>query len=349
MERKLATIQRIKSLDPVITRTGEEALRLRLASFEDVAWQCVVGVEQFEVGDLCIYIEVSSVVPETPVFEFMRKDKFVVKTKKFVGTTLSQGLAMPLSILQNGVGVFETFGNLAIGEDVSHVVGVKRYEPVQQFSLSSGTTAGAFPTEIVPKTDEMRVQSSPLYLEKMRGMHCTATMKLDGTSATYWWADGKLHTASRNFELKEEISSVYWAIAEKYELREKLDKFYTWVIQGEIVGPGIQKNPLALKSPEFYIFNIWDTQKGDYVDQDTCELFCRMMGLPSVPIVKRWPDFDATIEELLQVADGVYPGTQNPMEGIVVRPTFENKYDPRLGRLSFKVINNRFALKESFE
>lgn len=348
MERKLATIQRIKSLDPVITRTGEEALRLRLASFEDVAWQCVVGADQFEVGAECIYIEVSCVVPEVPVFEFMRKDKFIVKTKKFVGTTLSQGLAMPLAILWDFTDSLLVFMNLEVGDDVAHVLGVKRFDPVEQYG-THGPAAGAFPTDIVPKTDEIRVQSSPLYLEKMRGLHCTATMKLDGTSATYWFADDKLHTASRNLELKEDYNTVYWRVAEKYELAKKLASYHTWVIQGEIVGPGIQRNPLALKSPEFYIFNIWDMQKGDYVDQDTLELFGRMINLPTVPIVKRWTEFNATIPELLQVADGTYPGTPNPMEGIVVRPTFVNMYDARLGRLSFKVINDKFALKENFD
>lgn len=346
MNRRVASIQRIKALEPVITRTGEEALRLRLATFEDVAWQCVVGAEQFAVGDLCVYIEVSSVVPDNENFAFMAKDKFVVKAKRFVGTTLSQGLVMPISVLRNKA-VFDAIA-FSVGQDVSELLGVKRYEPVEQCATHV-PAVGKFPTHIVPKTNEMRVQSSPLYLEVMRGLPCTATMKLDGTSATYWVGDGKLHAASRNLELKEDYNSVYWRIAEKYGVGKKLEVFDNWVLQGEIVGPGIQHNPLALRSPEFYVFNIWDVRKRGYVDQDTLELFCRVADLPSVPVVRRWKEFNATIPELLEIADGTYPGTSNPMEGIVVRPTFENKYNTRLGRLSFKVINDKFALKEKFE
>lgn len=334
MNRKLASIQRIKALEPVITRTGEEALRLRLATFEDVAWQCVVGAEQFTVGDLCVYIEVSSIVPETSDFEFMRKDKFIVKTKRFVGTTLSQGLAMPFSILPKG-----TYGYL---EDVSELLGVKRYEPLETFGTAS-EQAGLFPDYIVPKTDEIRIQSSPLYLDLLRGKKVTATMKIHGTSSTFWFADGVLHVASRNFEVRDN-GNVYWHIAHKYELEKKLAAYNWWVLQGEIAGPGICDNYLGLRSPQFFAFNIWDMRKAQYVCQDDFETFCRMIDVPHVPVVKRWENFDETIDSLLALADQKYDSGK-PMEGLVLRPTWETLYDARVGRVSCKVINNQFLLK----
>ena len=57
--------------------------------------------------------------------------------------------------------------------------------------------------------------------------------------------------------------------------------------------------------------------------------------------------FDHTLEHYLALAQGVYPGTKNRKEGIVVRPLVE-RLSPTLGggRLSFKVINNDFLLKD---
>jgi hypothetical protein len=68
--------------------------------------------------------------------------------------------------------------------------------------------------------------------------------------------------------------------------------------------------------------------------------------MPVVPEARRWDSFDATLDELLNLAQGVYTGTQNQREGIVVRPLQEH-YSPTLGgRLSFKVLNNVYLLAE---
>lgn len=342
MKRKLASIQVIKSLDPVYTRTGEEALNLALATFEGVEWAAVVRRAEFTVGEKCIYIEISSIVPNDKNFSFMEKDRFVVKTKKFVGTTLSQGLVMPFSILFDYLSNFETLMNLEAGDDVSHIIGVERHEPVEVFG-TTGETAGLFPLYILPKTDETRLQSSPLYLNLLKGRAVTATVKIHGTSATYWIEDGKFRVASRNLEVRDG-DNVYWEVARRYDLPKKLSAYPNWVLQGEIAGPGICDNFLGLRAPNFFAFNIWDRVVNNYVSQDTFELYCRMINIPHVPILKRWESFDETLETLLELADKTYDSGR-PMEGIVLRPTDEVLYDPRLGRISCKVINNKFLLK----
>ena len=342
MERKLASIQVIKSLDPVYTRTGDEALNLALATFEGVEWAAVVRRAEFTVGERCIYIEISSIVPNDKNFSFMEKDRFVVKTKKFVGTTLSQGLVMPFSILFDYLSNFELMMDMKEGDDVSYLLGVKRYEPVETFR-TTGETAGLFPLHILPKTDEMRLQSSPLYLTVLKERAVTATMKIHGTSVTYWTENGEFHVASRNLEVRDG-DNVYWEVARRYDLPKKLSAYPNWVLQGEIAGPGICDNFLGLKGPNFFAFNIWDRLLDNYVPQDIFELYCRMAYIPQVPVLKRWEKFDETLETLLELADKQYDSGR-PMEGIVLRPTDEVLYDPRLGRISCKVINNKFLLK----
>lgn len=63
--RSLASIQRIHDIVPI-----EGADKIELAKV--LGWQVVVKKDQFKVGDLCCYIEIDSIVPQTPIFEFMK-------------------------------------------------------------------------------------------------------------------------------------------------------------------------------------------------------------------------------------------------------------------------------------
>ena len=58
-------------------------------------WTVLVKKDQFKEGDLGIYFEIDSKVPETEPFEFLASKHFKIKTQKFCkGTVISQGLLM---------------------------------------------------------------------------------------------------------------------------------------------------------------------------------------------------------------------------------------------------------------
>ena len=62
-----------------------------------MGWQCVTDkTTNPQVGEKRVYFEVDSVVPEKPIFEFMRPYKFRVKTISLRKQT-SQGLSIPLT------------------------------------------------------------------------------------------------------------------------------------------------------------------------------------------------------------------------------------------------------------
>ena len=112
--RHLATIRKIKELRPI-----PNADRIEVAIID--GWECIVNkADGFKVGDLIVYIEIDSVLPDKPEFEFMRKYKFRVKTIKLRGQ-VSQGLVLPLSILGTN-----PYGE---GADVTETLGIKKYDP----------------------------------------------------------------------------------------------------------------------------------------------------------------------------------------------------------------------------
>lgn len=203
----------------------------------------------------------------------------------------------------------------------------------------------------IPKTDEIRIQSAPELLELLAGKPYYITAKLDGTSATYAY-DGEQErplVCSRNRTLIEPDDSVYWRIAKKYDLCRKVQEWPKYAIQGEIVGPGIQGNKLGLSEIDFFIFNVLNLSTSKLMPFDHVEMIGKLWGVKTVPVIETGGWFEGDLESMLCKAEGKYEGTDNEREGIVVRKWHDDEYvdtHNHKGRLSFKVISNKFLLKD---
>ena len=68
-QRELAYVVQIDEIRPIEGYDRVEHARVG-------GWWVIVKKDQFQVGDLAIYIEVDSKVPETEVFEFLAKRRF---------------------------------------------------------------------------------------------------------------------------------------------------------------------------------------------------------------------------------------------------------------------------------
>jgi len=351
MERKLASIQKVISVEPIENADKIEKVKI-------LGWQCVAKKDEFKQGQLCIYCEIDSLFPEKPEFEFLRSKKFRIKTMKLRGV-ISQGIVFPLEILpeHDRLVITEEYhinGNEhIIGQDVTEKLGIIKYEPPISPQLM-GQSKGNFPTHIVPKTDEIRLQSAIGVLEEIIGKEVYITEKEDGTSFTAYYKDGIFGFCSRNLEQKNEPTnqSIYYKIVNQYELENKL-KFYSnnynknIAIQGEITGDGINKNPLNLprNTYQLHIFNVWDIDNQKYFDIFDAKDIVDILKLNLVKLLE-FGKFNYTIEELIEKAKGKYKGTNNNIEGIVIRPINECYSETLQGRMTFKVINNDYLLKE---
>lgn len=90
-ERELAYIVKVDAITPM------NADRLECAHVG--GWHCVVGKGEFQAGDLAVYFEIDSKLPEVFPFnkmEFLKSKHFAIKSQKIRGE-VSQGLLMPLS------------------------------------------------------------------------------------------------------------------------------------------------------------------------------------------------------------------------------------------------------------
>ena len=342
MQRKIASAQTVLSIEPIPNADAIELVRIN-------GWQCVVKKNEFVPGDLGIFLEIDAVPPDDERFRFLwtpkvvtddamiaRPDKFRIRTMRLRGA-LSQGLFLPLP-------AFPEVGVPTEGDDLTERLGVGKYEPPPP--ANGGEWRGPFPP-MVPKTDEMRIQSVPRVLDESRGLPYAITLKYDGTSATFVIdpRTGEFHAASRNQSVRDG-GNAYWNMARKYDIEAVLRRTPHLAIQGEIVGPGIQKNPLALAEPALFVFNVYDMTRGVYLDHDPARAFLADAGLTAVETVETGDTFAHTQEELLALAEGKYPGTKNEREGVVIRPRAETFSATLAGRLSFKAISNRYLLAE---
>ena len=339
MDRKLASIQLIKELTPI---SGADAILCAKV----LGWECVVKKNEFSVNDKCVYFEIDSVLPIASWNDHLRKEegkKLRVKTIRLRGQ-LSQGLAMPLSILPSG--------EYEVGMDVTALVGVEKYEPIVPVHLS-GMVKGNFPS-FLHKTDEIRLQSVPEVLDEIasNNIPMVATLKMDGTSFTAYRRDNEFGVCSRNLNLKESEHNTHWKMARKLKIEEILrSEPRNLCIQGEICGPSIQANRIGLKEYELFIFNLFDIDTGKYLGYDDMKNFAITHNLRTVPFLhvgwfnepdgtKRW-----SVNDLLTFANEQNYDNGTPAEGIVWRSVNETYSEVLKGRLSFKTISNRFLEK----
>lgn len=360
MERKLASVRRIKDIRPI-----ENADKIVVAQVD--GWECVVKKDEFQIGDQIVYIEVDSVVPETKDFEFLRDRKFRVKAIKLRGQ-VSMGLVLPMSILPPG--------EYEDGADVTEILGVKKYDPEAQQEASmiqglSGEPKGriakfmtrfawyrkhfhsrarrkeTFPDWIV-KTDETRIQNMPRLFEAERsnGTEFSVTEKIDGQSATYYLRRVsrrryEFGVCSRNIHLVTPDDSPYWAVARMYGMEKILKQLIgeneSVVLQGEICGNGIQKNKYGIHGYELFVFNL--IYPGRKCPTAEISNLVAPLGLRTVPVVEEGKRLPETIADLVEYSKGNSAvKKEQEREGIVMRNVERG--------ISFKVLNPDFLLTE---
>ncbi len=350
--RKLASIQQIHEIQNI---PGADAIvRARV-----LGWWVVVKRDEFQAGDQVVYCEIDSLLPEREAFEFLRASSFKpaiieggetvrppgfrIRTVKLRGQ-VSQGICFPLSILPESMQQ-----TAAVGDDVTAALDIVKYEPPVSQGMT-GRVKGAFPG-FLSKTDETRVQLLEHALQEHRGKEFYVTEKLDGTSFTAFLREGEFGICSRNQWLDEtDEGNALARLSRQLNLEAKLRQIqqshgFQPAIQGEVIGPGVQKNKYGLKELELHIFNVFNIDEYQLVDHALALQILEEAGLRSVPVLEPLV-LNHTVDQIVALSHG-HSVLNNKVkrEGIVLRPQRE-VHEPSIGgRLSFKAINPDFLLK----
>ena len=93
-ERELCYTVKIDNIEPIVGSDNCEAAVVG-------GWRVMTRKETFKPGNMAVYFEIDSKVPEKEPFKFLEKKHYKVKTQKYTfggkGNFISQGLLMPLT------------------------------------------------------------------------------------------------------------------------------------------------------------------------------------------------------------------------------------------------------------
>lgn len=220
-----------------------------------------------------------------------------------------------------------------------------------------------FPThfQYIKKTDQERVENMTWVLQDKTPF--IVTEKCDGSSGTYIlerkpFGKFEFYVCSRNVrQLSPKQKSwydenYYWKCAIKYDIENKLKDYLIkhpeldyvcW--QGEVCGPGIQKNPQGLSEIHFFCFHMIDSKIGKWDIRKAVKIW-EEYNMEHVPIVTDTHILPDDFELFKESAEGFYPpiiceGKKNkPREGFVYYKTTDPNF-------SFKNVSRSYLLKHS--
>jgi len=333
--RMMAWVAKIDEVKPI--ENADQIVAYRVGG-----WWVVDKKNAYSVGDLVVYVSIDSWIPHE-LAPFLTRGK---EPREFNGVKgerlrtiklrkqISQGLLLPMSCLTN-------YGaDLEEGEDVSEVLNIQKWEMPVPVQLA-GQVKGSFPSQI-PKTDQERVQNLVKEIQKIYFESFEVTEKLEGSSMTCYLIQGEFGVCSRNMDLKRDENNTFWKVAIEQDIEAKMRKIdanWDWAIQGELIGPGIQGNIYNLSQPDFYVYDVYDIMRGEYLISDARTVLIHNMGLKHVPVI--YPEQlleNKNIDWLLQYAEGrSILNLKQEREGIV----FKNIKDPEF---TFKVVSNKYLM-----
>lgn len=368
--RALAHVERIEWIKPI-----DGADKIELAGV--LGWQCVVKKDEFNVGDLCVYIEIDSLVDaENPAFAFLESRKYKIKTIKLKGV-ISQGILFPLSILPEK--------HYTLGDDVTDVLKIKKVEdqPIKQVDEIAKASQGRYkkilknplvsrlmriPTlrkwilkrltpktpkfpEWIKKTDEVRIQNAPEILNVFAATPMIVTEKVDGTSTSFGLkklSRRKYDFAicSRNVRLPKEdkrvpSTDVYHTVSAKYDIENVLKNLAEIYYADTVVLQG-ETVGIGIQGNKYGLndvdfYGFNLIVDGKKINSQAASEVLKQFGVKWVPIITASFKLLPTVEEMVRYADGKSVIADTLREGVVIRD-----HD---NLVSFKCVSNKFLLK----
>lgn len=186
--RKMASIQRIKELRAI---PGADKIETAVIN----GWEVVVKKGEHQVGEIIVYCEIDSWIPNTIApfltgegkepkeYEGVKGERLkTVKLRK----QISQGLVLPASILPS-----PKAARPEEGDDVTEALGILKWEAQETGNPNSNVQASktrSFPY-FIRKTDQERIQNYSHLIENHLDTEFEVTVKKDGSSLTVFRVD----------------------------------------------------------------------------------------------------------------------------------------------------------------
>lgn len=300
-------------------------------------WQAVVKKGQFKPGDRAVYIEPDYTVPTDRVeFSFLAREgreRHRLKAVRLRGV-LSFGLLIPPPV---------EVATMNVGEDVMALLGIERYVPPMKLASSDELPQDQWPALYTPVFDVENIQKFPDMLTP--GESVIITEKIHGANARYVFHNGTFYMGSRTRWLKPDVAHIWKLAADATpSLREFCEANPDVILFGEVFG---RVQSLKYGSPNDVRFAAFAALQADrWCDLPKLYDWLDGEGVPVAPLLYVGPFDRETAAHLAEQDSEVVGAGSHMKEGVVITPTHERR-DENIGRVSLKLISNRYWESEA--
>jgi RNA ligase (TIGR02306 family) len=354
--------------EPKVTRIKTitkhpDANALEIATVWDYPVCTKLGL--YKEGDLVGYIPIDTIMPDTETFHFLCPKLY---EKHEDGTQTQKGPKFPVGSVpekyrrikaKKMVGVYsqgmlvDCPPGLQDGDSLVEVMGLKKWEEEEEENLlglkKTYTNAEKAPKGwAIPHYD---IDGIRKYVDCLQPNEpIVLTEKLHGSNAGFCHDGERLWVKSRNYYKKMDEDDMWWDIALRFKLEEKLAKFPTKVFFGEVYGQvkGFRYDTIIADGrlmTNIRFFDIFDTKTLRYINYDERVAMLREADLEPVPelYVGVWQGK----ELMYPYAEGMTTlGGKHIREGWVLNTLLE-RYEPKLdSRMQVKLVGEGYNLQK---
>lgn len=365
----------------------------------------------FKTGDLAVYVPVDAMVPtDRPEFAFLAKPEKTHHRVKAVRLrkVFSMGLLVPVpDKIIKGLDFGQHYVTPSEGDDVAEALGITKYVNPRDLAMEDSrpnreAKARARAVSKGPKLPVYGLDPLRKYSDCLpEGELVVVTEKIHGCNARYVLSKGRLWVGSHKVmrgcsrsRLQEawdkvrlwamslfgrkhrahtlrDMGDVWWQVAEKFNLKARLQGQEDMVLYGEIYGQtangaSIQSGKEdgrkfafsydAKTGVEFRAFDVYDLKAQKFLDFPEFEEFINRLNdtapglrINIVPVLSlgKWSkQMEAMYRTLADEGKTPFANTNGHLgEGVVIKPVRE-RMDPRCGRVALKFAGSRYLLSQ---
>ena len=376
----------IATVQEIIQHPNADRLVL-VSPYADGISYAIIASGTIKIGTQCLWFDAVNepmVDVSIPEFAFLAKDAkngyARIRAKKLRGV-VSRGLLVPARQ--------EWLDAVAEGKDLTELLNVKKYEvPLRGHGHGPG---GSYSVGCEVQGPNNLLCTSKYDVDSIYknvrlipiGEEVVLTEKVHGANGAFGWAsfqgEMKFHVRSRNmWKMREEVRTkphpenegeeisytvgggMWWDVAIKYNLEEKLRNYPGRFLYGELYGQ-VQDLKYGLETHEFIAFDCWDSNTHAWLTWDELVAFCNELDIPHVPVIAKmkWnPDVSVLYredgesytslkvnQEVIDLSNG--PTTINNAghcrEGVVIR--YDRAPGDPLERVILKLVGNDYLTR----
>lgn len=327
-----------------------DADRLDVAQIK--GYQVVIGRDELTAGDLVAYLPTDALLPDDVISELgldgmlSGSAKNRIKPRKLRGT-LSQGLLYPVT------GARLAGQRLSVGDVVTDLMGVEKYEPEIPFKMQGLQIPAA------GCTLKYDIESLERYPDAFYNSETVEiTEKLHGTwTCLGWHPDIGPVVTSKGLSHKEvafkvdalqNAGNIYvrqWAAVQDVLLPWFEARGTPFYILGELFGGSVQDLSYDRRNPEFRVFDAYDGPpgQGTWVDSEGLDSLAERLGLQRVPVMYRGKMRRAP---LTQLVSGQSSLARHLREGVVIKADPPRYSEVIGGRAIAKAVSEKYKLRK---